>query len=122
MAAEIETQHLNAYFGDIHAVKGVDLRISSNRITAIIGPSGCGKSTLIRCMNRMHEVVRGARVDGKVLVDGEDIYGAGHGPSHHKEEGGDGVPEAEPVPDDVHLRQRRGRPAAQRCAGLEETG
>ena len=80
MAAEIETQHLNAYFGDVHAVKGVDLRISSNRITAIIGLSGCGKSTLIRCMNRMHEVVRGARVDGKVLVGGEDIYGPGTDP------------------------------------------
>ncbi len=77
MEAKIETEHLNAYFGDNHAVKDVSLSVPKNKITAIIGPSGCGKSTLIRCMNRMHEVVRGARVEGKVLLDGEDIYGPG---------------------------------------------
>jgi len=74
MDDKIVTQGLNAYFGDVHAVKGIDIRIPKNAITAIIGPSGCGKSTLIRCMNRMHEVVRGARVTGKVLLDGKDIY------------------------------------------------
>jgi phosphate transport system ATP-binding protein len=74
MEAKIVTEDLNAYFGDAHAVKGVDLSIPRNAITAIIGPSGCGKSTLIRCMNRMHEVVRGARVEGRVLLDGKDIY------------------------------------------------
>jgi len=74
MAEKIVTQGLNAFFGDVHAVKNVDLRIPEKAITAIIGPSGCGKSTLIRCMNRMHEVVRGARVEGKVLLDGKDIY------------------------------------------------
>ncbi len=63
MEAKIVTEDLNAYFGDVHAVKGVNLSIPKNKITAIIGPSGCGKSTLIRCTNRMHEVVRGARVD-----------------------------------------------------------
>jgi phosphate transport system ATP-binding protein len=77
MEDKIVTQGLNAYFGDVHAIKGVDIRIPSNAITAIIGPSGCGKSTLIRCMNRMHEVVRGARVNGKVMLDGKDIYGPG---------------------------------------------
>ena len=76
MDDKIVTKGLNAYFGDVHAVKGIDIRIPKNAITAIIGPSGCGKSTLIRCMNRMHEVVRGARVTGKVLLDGKDIYGS----------------------------------------------
>ena len=76
MEAKIVTENLNAYFGDVHAVRGVNLSIPKNRITAIIGPSGCGKSTLIRCMNRMHEVVRGAKVTGKVLLDGKDIYDA----------------------------------------------
>ena len=76
MEAKIVTEDLNAYFGDVHAVRGVNLSVPKNRITAIIGPSGCGKSTLIRCMNRMHEVVRGARVTGKVLMDGKNIYDA----------------------------------------------
>lgn len=74
MDSKIVTKDLNAYFGDVHALKDVDISIPKNAITAIIGPSGCGKSTLIRCMNRMHEVVRGARVTGKVLLDGKDIY------------------------------------------------
>jgi len=74
MDDKIVTKGLNAYFGDVHAVKGIDIRIPKNAITAVIGPSGCGKSTLIRCMNRMHEVVRGARVTGTVLLDGKDIY------------------------------------------------
>jgi phosphate transport system ATP-binding protein len=74
LEAKIVTEDLNAYFGDVHAVRGVNLSIPKNRITAIIGPSGCGKSTLIRCMNRMHEVVRGAKVTGKVLLDGKNIY------------------------------------------------
>lgn len=75
MDDKIVTKDLNAYFGEVHAVKKVDLHVPQNAITAIIGPSGCGKSTLIRCMNRMHEVVRGARVKGKVMLDGKDIYG-----------------------------------------------
>jgi len=77
MVGKIETKRLNAYFGDVHAIKDVDLSIPSNKITAIIGPSGCGKSTLVRCMNRMHEVVRGTRVTGKVIIDGRDIYAPG---------------------------------------------
>ncbi len=77
MENKIVTQELNAYFGSVHAVKGVSISVPQNAITAIIGPSGCGKSTLIRCMNRMHEVVKGAHVKGKVFLDGEDIYAPG---------------------------------------------
>jgi phosphate transport system ATP-binding protein len=72
----VRVEDLHAYFGRTHAVKGISIGIATNRITAIIGPSGCGKSTFLRCLNRMHEVVPGARMEGRVLVDGEDIYAA----------------------------------------------
>ena len=72
----IRVDGLNAHFGRNHAVKALSIGIATNRITAIIGPSGCGKSTFLRCLNRMHEVVPGARVDGKVMLDSDDIYAA----------------------------------------------
>ena len=68
---------LDAYFGSVHAVKGVDMRIHDRQVTAIIGPSGCGKSTFLRCLNRMHETVPTARVEGEVEFDGRDIYARG---------------------------------------------
>jgi len=73
-------RELHAYFGRTHAVKRLSIAIANNRITAIIGPSGCGKSTFLRCLNRMHEVVPGARTEGTVLLDGEDIYAPGMDP------------------------------------------
>jgi phosphate transport system ATP-binding protein len=76
----IQVEHLHAYFGPTHAVRDVSLSIAANRITAVIGPSGCGKSTLLRCLNRMHEVVPHARMEGRVLLDGEDIYAPGVDP------------------------------------------
>ncbi|HEX9300055.1 MAG TPA: phosphate ABC transporter ATP-binding protein PstB [Actinomycetota bacterium] len=72
---KVEIVDLNAWFGSNHVLHGVNLTARPGSVTAIIGPSGCGKSTLIRCLNRMHEEVRGARVEGKVLFDGTDIYG-----------------------------------------------
>ena len=80
MPDKLIARHLNAYFFTTHALKNVDLGFAENRITAIIGPSGCGKSTLVRCLNRMHEVVPGARAEGRVLLDGEDIYEPGVDP------------------------------------------
>ncbi|MCP8317936.1 MAG: phosphate ABC transporter ATP-binding protein [archaeon] len=74
MIDKIKSEGLNAWYNDNHVVKNVSLRIKSNQVTAVIGPSGCGKSTLIRCFNRMHELVTGAKVSGKVLLDGEEIY------------------------------------------------
>jgi phosphate transport system ATP-binding protein len=65
---------LNAYFGPTQVLHGVTLDIAARRVTAVIGPSGCGKSTFIRCMNRMHELVPGARCEGAVRLDGADIY------------------------------------------------
>ena len=74
MHNKITVENLNALFGNKQVLHNIDLEIRENRITAIIGPSGCGKSTFIRCINRMHEVVAGARVSGKVRIDGKDIY------------------------------------------------
>jgi phosphate transport system ATP-binding protein len=74
-AERIKAVSVDAYFGRTHAVRGVSLGIQTNRITAIIGPSGCGKSTFLRCLNRMHELVAGARMEGQVFLDGEDVYG-----------------------------------------------
>ena len=75
MSYKIEIEGLNAWFGNNHVLKDVNMKIKERAVTAIIGPSGCGKTTLIRCLNRMHELVAGARVSGKVLLDGENIYG-----------------------------------------------
>jgi phosphate transport system ATP-binding protein len=73
----ITVKELNAYYGDRHAIKGVSLNFPPNEVTAIIGPSGCGKSTLVRCINRMHEEIPKARAEGTILLDDEDVYGAG---------------------------------------------
>jgi phosphate transport system ATP-binding protein len=74
MARRIEVEGLSAYYGSKVAVADVSLAIEPKSVTALIGPSGCGKSTFLRAINRMHEVIPGARVEGKVLLDEEDIY------------------------------------------------
>ncbi|HEV8309812.1 MAG TPA: phosphate ABC transporter ATP-binding protein PstB [Methylomirabilota bacterium] len=74
MAEGILVKQLNAWFGEAHVLHDIDLAVTPAGVTAIIGPSGCGKSTFIRCLNRMHEVVPGARVSGTVLLEGEDVY------------------------------------------------
>jgi len=80
MSNKLEVHDLNAWFGAHQVLKGIALAMPAGAVTAIIGPSGCGKSTLVRCLNRMHEVVPGARASGRVLLDGEDIYGPGIDP------------------------------------------
>jgi phosphate transport system ATP-binding protein len=80
MAKRIETSGLDIYYGKFLAVSEVSLTVAPRSITAFIGPSGCGKSTVLRTLNRMHEVIAGARVQGKVMLDGEDIYGPGIDP------------------------------------------
>jgi phosphate transport system ATP-binding protein len=74
VAHDFETRNLTACYGRAKAIEGISLRFKPGIITALIGPSGCGKSTLIRCLNRMHEVVKGAYATGEVLLDGENIY------------------------------------------------
>jgi phosphate transport system ATP-binding protein len=78
--ARLAVEGLTAWYGAIAGVRGVDLAIAANTVTALIGPSGCGKSTFLRTLNRMHELVPGARVEGRVLLDGHDIYAAGVNP------------------------------------------
>ena len=80
MADGISVTKLNAWFGPSHVLCDIDLAVAPRAVTAIIGPSGCGKSTFIRCLNRMHEVVPGARVVGTVLQEGQDIYSPGVDP------------------------------------------
>ncbi|MEZ5116002.1 MAG: phosphate ABC transporter ATP-binding protein PstB [Candidatus Nanopelagicales bacterium] len=74
MSKRIEVADLDVYYGKFKAVEDVSMSIEPRAVTAFIGPSGCGKSTVLRTLNRMHEVIEGAWVDGKVLLDGEDIY------------------------------------------------
>jgi phosphate transport system ATP-binding protein len=73
----ITLRKLSAFYGETHAVKEVDLDYAANRVTAMIGPSGCGKSTLVRCINRMHEEIPGARATGEVRLDDLDLYDDG---------------------------------------------
>jgi phosphate transport system ATP-binding protein len=75
-AREVRLEGLRAFYGQAEQVKGVDLTFEANQVTAIIGPSGSGKSTLVRCINRMHEEIPGARAEGNVLLDDVDVYGA----------------------------------------------
>ena len=79
-SSKIVVRDLNAWFGKTHALRGVSLEVPENTVLAIIGPSGCGKSTFVRCINRMHELVPGAKQTGHVLVDGQDLHGRGVDP------------------------------------------
>jgi phosphate transport system ATP-binding protein len=73
----VQLKGLHAYYGEQHALKGIDLDFPANEVTAMIGPSGCGKSTLVRCINRMHEEIPGARAEGCVMLDQLDVYAHG---------------------------------------------
>ncbi|WP_461184292.1 phosphate ABC transporter ATP-binding protein, partial [Xylanimonas ulmi] len=75
MSQRIDVKDLNIFYGDFLAVAGVSMGIEPRSVTAFIGPSGCGKSTFLRTLNRMHEVIPGARVEGKVELEGVDLYG-----------------------------------------------
>ncbi|MGV2951112.1 phosphate ABC transporter ATP-binding protein PstB [Glutamicibacter sp. AGC46] len=80
MAKRIDVNDLNVYYSKFLAVEGVSINIEPKSVTAFIGPSGCGKSTFLRTLNRMHEVIPGGRGEGQVLLDGDDLYGAGVDP------------------------------------------
>ena len=76
----ISVRNLDFYYGDFHALTGVNVDVPGNAVTAFIGPSGCGKSTFLRTINRMNDLIPGTRVEGKVLLDGQDIYAPGVDP------------------------------------------
>jgi len=80
MGASFEIANLSAWYGNRLAIEDMSLSVEPNQVTALIGPSGCGKSTLVRCLNRLHELIPGARAEGKVVLDGENIYDAGVDP------------------------------------------
>jgi phosphate transport system ATP-binding protein len=80
VSKRIEVNDLNVYYNDFLAVEGVSITIEPRTVTALIGPSGCGKSTFLRTLNRMHEVIPGAHVEGEVLIDGNNLYGPGVDP------------------------------------------
>jgi len=71
---KLEVENLNLYYGETHALKSVNMQIRQNAITALIGPSGCGKSSFLKCLNRMNDLVDNVRIEGKILLDGEDIF------------------------------------------------
>ena len=73
LAAKIEVNNLNFYYGGFHALRDVNMSIAKNKVTAFIGPSGCGKSTLLRTFNRMFELYPGQRADGEIMIDGENL-------------------------------------------------
>lgn len=74
---KISVEDLSFYYGQVKALSGITIRIPSHRVTALIGPSGCGKSTFLRCLNRMNDIIPGIRLEGQILLDGEDIYASG---------------------------------------------
>ncbi|MBR7825934.1 phosphate ABC transporter ATP-binding protein [Actinospica sp. MGRD01-02] len=80
MAKRIDVSGLSAYYGSVRAIEDISLTVEPRTVTAFIGPSGCGKSTVLRTLNRMHEVIPGTRVEGKVMLDDVDLYGAGIDP------------------------------------------
>jgi len=80
MAKRIDVTDLNVYYGAFKAVEGVSMTVEPRSVTALIGPSGCGKSTVLRTLNRMHEVIAGGRVEGKVMLDDQDLYAASMDP------------------------------------------
>lgn len=74
---KIDTKNLNLHYGENHALKNISMSIRENAVTAFIGPSGCGKSTFLRCINRMNDLIDNVRIDGRIALDGENIYDAG---------------------------------------------
>ena len=98
MASRLQTRELAAYYGKLCAVRGVTITFQAGVITALIGPSGCGKTTVLRCLNRMHEVVPDTRVEGQVMLDGQNIYDSGVDPTETRQKIGMVFQRANPFP------------------------
>ena len=102
MGVGIQVENLNAWYGKGQALYNINLKVAANHATALIGPSGCGKSTFIRCINRMHETIPEARVEGRIRIGEIDAYN-GTSPTAVAPARWHGVSEAESVSDDVDL-------------------
>ena len=102
MRIKIRTNSLNVWYGDSHVLQDVKLAIPEGRITAIIGPSGCGKTTLLKSLNRMVELIEGARVEGRVLLDGRDIYDSDMDPAELRRRVGMVFQKPNPLPMSIY--------------------
>ena len=102
MRIKIRTNSLNVWYGDNHVLQDVKLAIPEGRITAIIGPSGCGKTTLLKSLNRMVELIEGARVEGRVLLDGRDIYDSDMDPAELRRRVGMVFQKPNPLPMSIY--------------------
>ena len=98
----LDVQSLEVYYGAFRAVKDVAMSIQSNKVTAFIGPSGCGKSTVLRCFNRMNDLIRGARIGGKILFRDEDLYGADIDPTEMRSRIGMVFQKPNPFPKSIY--------------------
>jgi|GEM_PF-5482421 len=78
-------ENVSVYYDGIQAVKNVTMKFRERTVTSLIGPSGCGKTTFLRCLNRMHDMTKNARVEGKILLDGEDLYSKDVDPIYHRD-------------------------------------
>ena len=92
MGQRIDVNHENIYYGDFLAVEDVNISIEPNKVTSFIGPSGCGKSTVLRTLDRMHEIIPGAHVEGEVLLEGKNLYDKDVDPVAVRRDVGIGVP------------------------------
>ena len=109
---KIDVEHLSFFYGEKRALEDISIKIQPNVVTAFIGPSGCGKSTFLRTLNRMNDIIPGARVEGRVCIDGARHLRRRRRRRRAAPQGRDGVPEVEPVPE-IDFRERRLRPPDQ---------
>ncbi len=100
--SKISTRGLHFYYGQFHALKGIDIDIAANQVTALIGPSGCGKSTFLRCINRMNDLIDGTRMEGEVMLDGENVYAQGVDPVELRKEVGMVFQKPNPFPMSIY--------------------
>ncbi len=114
---EVEVEKLNFWYGDKHALQDVSLNVFAKEVTALIGPSGCGKSTLIRCFNRMNDLIRDTRIDGRIRLQGQDIYEAYQDPADLRARFGWIAQKPNPFPNSVYDNVAYGI----RLRGLVET-
>lgn len=96
---KIDAQNVDFYYGDFHALKNISMQIEANTSVAFIGPSGCGKSTFLRLFNRMNDLIPDTHMDGKILIDGRDIYGKGEKVDLLRKKCRHGIPETESFPE-----------------------
>jgi len=99
---KISARDLNFFYGPFQALKGINIDIAANRVTALIGPSGCGKSTFLRCINRMNDLIDGTRLNGEVMLDGENIYASGIDPVELRKEVGMVFQKPNPFPMSIY--------------------